>query len=432
MTRHPLTTVSLLRENAAFRGTGGVSAGNRALGFVPAFLDMETGAVYRSRFADGSDAPIHVLDGLPDTVVVSRSASGDVSAVKSTVIAGFSRGGQFFTREQASRAVSTLRDVSGLLKRPLDPQFLNSAWKRFLIHDEPVNPLIRPVVEDSWKRCQKAVIDPGLGRAPLKAAGEQLESIRQLHATLRSAALPILQKANERVLGTGSLLLLTDPVGVILDVHGDARAYDTAREINLVEGGCWSETAAGTNALGTTLATQQPVQIHGGEHFCEGIKRWTCSADVICDPYDGQPLGALDLSGLADTFDDRTLPFIVATARQIEAALTQDFLRSRRRVLDATVDMSKRWKGDGLLAFDNRGRLVKFNIAARSALCRYGIDIALTPQTRLAALDLDLPEQERRRLWPPWLLPQWLQAATRGKLRVGTLIVIPTTELLAL
>ena len=428
MTRHPLTTVSLRRENAAFRGTGGVSAENQSLAFVPAFLDMETGAVYRSRFADGSKAPLHLLDGLPDKVILSRNACGEVSAVKSTVIAGFEREGRFFTREQASRAATQMRDVSDLLSRPVDQQLLISAWERFLVDDESLKRIIRPLVEDSWKRCQKADIDPGLGQAPMKAAGEHFESLRQRHASLRRAALPILQKANERLCGSNALILLTDPVGLILDVSGDLRAYDKAHDINLVEGGFWAESAAGTNAMGTALAIQQPVQIHGGEHFCEGIKRWTCSADVISDPYDGQPLGALDLSGLADTFEDRDLHFIIATAREIEAALTQDYLRSRRLVLDATIDMSKRWKGDGLLALDNRGRLVKFNIAAHSALRRYGIDIALTPETRVAALDLDLPEQERWRLRPHWLLPQWLQPVMRGKLRVGTLIVIPTTE----
>ena len=30
----------------------------------------------------------------------------------------------------------------------------------------------------------------------------------------------------------------------------------------------------GTNAIGTVLVTRQPVQLYGGEHFCEGIKGW--------------------------------------------------------------------------------------------------------------------------------------------------------------
>lgn len=428
VTRHPLTTVSLWRENAAFRGTGGVSAENRSLAFVPAFIDMETGAVHRSRFADGSNAPFHVLDGLPENLVLSRNALGEVGAVKSTVVAGFEREGCFFTREQAAHAVTRMQDMSELSSRPLDQQrSLISAWERFLVDNEPLSLLVRPVVEDSWQRCQKAAIDPGLGQAPIRAATEHLDAVRQRHATLRRAALPILQKVSEQLCGLDAVILLADPAGLILDVRGELHAYAKAHDVNLTEGGFWAESAVGTNAIGTALAIKQPVQIYGGEHFCEGIKRWTCSADVIFDPYDGQPLGALDLSGLPNTFDHRNLPFIVATTRAIEAALIQDYRRSRALVLDATADLAKRWKGDGLLALDIRGRLVKCNAAARSALRRFGIDIALTPQTRIAALDLELPEQERRRLWPPWLPPQWLRTAKRGDMRVGTLIVIPAS-----
>ena len=60
-----LSARTLRQQNRAFRGTGGVSAENRALGFAPAFLDTQTGAVYRACFADGRPAPMHLLEGLP-------------------------------------------------------------------------------------------------------------------------------------------------------------------------------------------------------------------------------------------------------------------------------------------------------------------------------------------------------------------------------
>jgi len=82
----PLNVQALEDQNRRFIGTGGVSKENRGLGFIPAFHDKETGSVYLSRFADGRPAPMHLLDGLPDDVVVSRSASGAVRGVKSTVI----------------------------------------------------------------------------------------------------------------------------------------------------------------------------------------------------------------------------------------------------------------------------------------------------------------------------------------------------------
>ncbi|MCP5450554.1 MAG: hypothetical protein H6972_08395 [Gammaproteobacteria bacterium] len=101
-----MTTRTLRRQNQVFRGTGGVSAENRTLGFVPAFLDTQTGAVYRACFADGRPAPMHLLDGLPSAVVVSRDATtGRVTALKSSVQAGFLRAERFYTREQAAAAL---------------------------------------------------------------------------------------------------------------------------------------------------------------------------------------------------------------------------------------------------------------------------------------------------------------------------------------
>ena len=97
-----LTAEALRRQNRAFRGTGGVSAENRALGFAPAFRDTRTGAVYRARFADGRPAPVHLLEGLPPALVVGRDAGGRATALHAAVTAGFVRGTRFFTREQAA------------------------------------------------------------------------------------------------------------------------------------------------------------------------------------------------------------------------------------------------------------------------------------------------------------------------------------------
>ncbi len=99
-----MTTGTLKMENRTFEGTQGVSEGNRHLGFVPGFLDEETGSVYRSCGDDGTPCVIHILDGLPDHLVVKRNARGRVSSVKRSVIAGFLRDGRFYTREQAAAA----------------------------------------------------------------------------------------------------------------------------------------------------------------------------------------------------------------------------------------------------------------------------------------------------------------------------------------
>jgi len=101
-----LNAKALRREAQRFRGTGAISAENGGLGFRPAFFDAQTSQAYLSRFADGRPAPCHMLDGLPDEIVLSRNATGGVSSLRPTVISGFLFEGRFYSREDAARKVS--------------------------------------------------------------------------------------------------------------------------------------------------------------------------------------------------------------------------------------------------------------------------------------------------------------------------------------
>ena len=102
-----ISAESLARENLHYTGTGGVSANNREQGFVPAFLDTQTGAVYRSRFANGMPAPIHVLVGLPERLVERHGATNTPLHIKCSVISGFLREGSFYSREAAMQATAS-------------------------------------------------------------------------------------------------------------------------------------------------------------------------------------------------------------------------------------------------------------------------------------------------------------------------------------
>ena len=92
-------------ENRIYAGTGGTSQENRSKGFFPAFYDTETGTVELSRFSNGSLAPIHLIEGLPDSWVVERDLNGMIRAIKHSVIAGFVHGDDFYTRQQAAEAL---------------------------------------------------------------------------------------------------------------------------------------------------------------------------------------------------------------------------------------------------------------------------------------------------------------------------------------
>ena len=104
-----LCDCELQMQNARFAGSGGISVNNRAAGFVPAYLNTATGEALASRFGDGRPAPVHVLDGLPESWVAGRDGDGCVARTSEGVIAGFLRNGRFFTREAAAQAVLTLQ-----------------------------------------------------------------------------------------------------------------------------------------------------------------------------------------------------------------------------------------------------------------------------------------------------------------------------------
>jgi hypothetical protein len=101
-----MTESRLKLENVRYVGTGGVSRENRRYGFRPAFMDLQTKAVYLARFADGRPAPLHLLDGLPDELVLSRDAAGRVAEVRASVISGFEQEGRFYTRDEAAAALA--------------------------------------------------------------------------------------------------------------------------------------------------------------------------------------------------------------------------------------------------------------------------------------------------------------------------------------
>lgn len=121
------------------------------------------------------------------------------------------------------------------------------------------------------------------GEAPLAPETEAVR-LRSEHGTLITAARPALEQARFLLTQASSIIILTDPSGVIIETAGDPRTTDIGRIIHLEQGGQWAETDMGTNAIGTAIAALQPTQIHGVEHFCSEVQRWTCAATPIWHP----------------------------------------------------------------------------------------------------------------------------------------------------
>ena len=171
-------------------------------------------------------------------------------------------------------------------------------------------------------------------------------------------------------------MILTDPTGLIIDTQGDDRVIDAGRSIHLEHGGRWSEADIGTNAIGAAIAETKPVQIHGAEHFCSRVQRWTCAAVPVHDPTDGELLGVVDISGPASTFNPQSLALAVSVGHHVESVLAQSVRQDHEKLLCHFLAKRALWLSDEYIVLDRRGAILHATERALSALQnnRHGID----------------------------------------------------------
>jgi len=235
-------------------------------------------------------------------------------------------------------------------------QEIRQGWEGF-IENGTVSKALRGVVVSSWRRSQSHGIPVGRNEAPL-APETELAQRRSAHAALLEAAQPALNQARLFLVEANSMIILTDSSGLVLETAGDPRTVDFGQVIHLEQGGRWKEADIGTNAIGTAIAESQPVQIHGLEHFCSEVKRWTCAATPIWHPTDGEVLGVVDISGPVRTFNPQSLALAVALGRQIEGTLAQSIEYDHERLLRYFMMKRSRWANVEVLAIDQHGKIV--------------------------------------------------------------------------
>src|SRR5262249_26996083 len=162
---------------------------------------------------------------------------------------------------------------------------------------------------------------------------------------------PVMEQVRESLSESGTMMILTDPSGVILNTEGDPATLEAAEDVRLVRGANWDELACGTNAIGTALSLEAPVQLHATEHFCTGVKPWSCSAVVVRDAADGEILGVVDVSGLSSRFHRNWLALAMMAAGRIEADLAARQMESRWRLAEAGLQGFSKGSSRGVMLF---------------------------------------------------------------------------------
>ena len=230
-------------------------------------------------------------------------------------------------------------------------QEVRFAWEQFVEElgrgddgDDPA--LVREPIADSWRRSFAAGVQPtGSRLAPVVADEDETHDLWEQHPLAR--AVPLIRACMAETAEEGGyLIVISDADGVLLSIEGSAAIRMRAAEVmNFAEGTLWSETGAGTNAIGTAVAVDHAVQVFGPEHFHEPVQRWVCSAAPIHDPDSGSLLGIIDLTGDFSTVHPASLAVATATAAAVEGslrlALQERDGRLRARYGDAVLQSPK-------------------------------------------------------------------------------------------
>jgi transcriptional regulator of acetoin/glycerol metabolism len=207
-------------------------------------------------------------------------------------------------------------------------RFLNSAHDRFVITGQ-ADLALRQVVSESWRRSVDAGLDPEGAMARIGLDDQRLAEIRAGHPL--AVAMPVIRRLLLASLtDAGMLFAVSDAAGQVLWVEGDPDLRARAENMHFLPGADWSEASAGTNAPGTALAINAPVQLLGPEHLARQVTPWSCAASPIHDIDTGAMLGVLDITGGNDVAAPQTLALVRATVAAVEAELRLERLTPRR------------------------------------------------------------------------------------------------------
>jgi hypothetical protein len=180
----------------------------------------------------------------------------------------------------------------------------------------------RALVERSWSRVLGFGLNPDAHNRRDPMCFSDVER-RRRESPLSTVIADLIRVLVSVADAAHFLMVVTDSDGVILWREGAAAVRRRADDLGFAEGVFWTESTAGTNAIGTALVEAAPVQLFSAEHFEQAQHAWYCTAHPIHDPRTGELLGIVDVSGPALTLHP-AIPALVETAvRLAEAQLWQ-------------------------------------------------------------------------------------------------------------
>lgn len=116
-------------------------------------------------------------------------------------------------------------------------------------------------------------------------------------------------------------LMVADRDGLVLArLCSDGVILRSLDQVHLAPGFYYDERHAGTNGLGLSLADRAPSLVRAADHYCTGLRGYTCAAVPVMDP-SGDLAGSINLTTWSDSSSDLLLGLAQAAAGATSALM---------------------------------------------------------------------------------------------------------------
>ncbi len=241
------------------------------------------------------------------------------------------------------------------------------AWRAYTEKNILESELIRNVIADSWVRSHTYGINPHAKTIEVKLTDEALnDKYNQYHDFLETAK-PFINSLYRLVGSSGLIVRLADEGGYILSSISDEELVKKHGNLNIIPGCCAREDVIGTNAIGTSLAIGEAIQVFAAEHYCRQYHGWTSSAAPIRD-VKGKIIGILSLTGSHEKVHPHTLGMVVAACEAIENQIKFNSMNRQLMLANQHFHAIMESISEGLISINNEGHITDINLMARKML----------------------------------------------------------------
>lgn len=243
------------------------------------------------------------------------------------------------------------------------------AWRTFIQTghlDATQAARMDPAIVRSWRRCIYRY-NPMARPRPAIISHDALASIMRAQQDLITIATPFIEDIYQFTEGSGYTILLADGAGCILLAGGDSWAIERAAAMGLHRGAYWSESNAGTNALGLVLLDAMPAQVVGAEHYFEFLHPLVTAAAPIHDVR-GRIAGLLAMAGPIDTATSHTLGLVMSAARAMSNQMQANWSLEEANQHLSQVNTILGAINEGVMVWDQAGEIRHVNDQAGKML----------------------------------------------------------------